>query len=289
MDQSAIKRLAAFVATLSWLAVTSVPSAATAAGDYPPHRAGVKISLDGSFCTSGFGVADPVSGATYALTAGHCGAHGTVRMSGERVGSLLGSSFLCCDRTGADSALYEVPVEEQSATIANVLTTDGSLRGLLIGGLDDSLLSSTIPVVGYHANSSIHDGMKVCSAGAFGGLNCGRVYREDYSYRFGGGRILTGLVCARFAVRSGDSGGPIFSLSHGRARAVGIVSIGGGFDTCFTTIDDALGYWDMGLLVSDGDGFRIASRDDAETEAPERSLRSNLSPLQDRLRHLFGL
>ena len=289
MDQSAIKRSAALFGTLAWLVVVLAPTAAFAAGEYPPHRAGVKISLEDTFCTSGFGVADPLSGATYALTAGHCGAHGTVRMSGERVGSLLGSSFLCCDRTGADSALYDVPADQQSATIANVLTTDGSLRGLLIGGLDDSLLSSTIPVVGYHANSSIYEGMKVCSAGAFGGLNCGRVYREDYSYRFGGGRTLTGLVCARFAVRGGDSGGPIFSLSHGRAKAVGIVSIGGGFDTCFTTIEDALDYWDMGLLVSDGEGFRIASPDEAETEAPEQNLRGNLSPLQDRLRHLFGL
>ncbi len=222
---------------------------------YPPHRAGMEISVAGHRCTSGFGVVDSATGSYYALTAGHCGAHGPVRIGGKRVGSLVGSSFICCRLTNSDSSLYTVSRNEISATVA------GADRNALfsIAGVSVGIPSTAMPVAGYVENSAIRLGQTVCASGAFGGYTCGTVTDTSYRYRFNSGRRLTGLVCFDVPVSDGDSGGPVFTVRQGEAIAVGLVSIGDRAETCFSTIGNALRAWNVDLLVADGNGFAPAS------------------------------
>jgi hypothetical protein len=261
MSRRAIRTLPPLLAALA-----CVPIGIASAGDqgqldspYPPHRAGMRIAIAGHTCTSGFGVADTTTSSLYALTAGHCGGHGRVKISGERVGPVVGSSFICCRLTNSDSSLYGVPAEVTSATI---LKSVGKLPfgggSATIGSPFGSPELSVIPVAGYLENSAIRKGLDVCAVGAFGGYSCGTVTDTRYRYRFSSGRRLTGLACFDDPVSDGDSGGPVFVLRRGEAIAVGIVSIGDGVETCFSTIENALRAWNVDLLVADGDGFEPA-------------------------------
>lgn len=269
-------RFAMAACTVALFAGSGWPAPAAASGfgghgssPFPPYRAGLRLSIGDFWCTSGFPVAERSTGEYFGLTAGHCAAHGTVKVQGRRVGEIVGSRFLCCEISSTDSAEITIPRDEVTATIADVPSSGGLFAGLIqTSTLHSGTFTENVPITGYLANSAIEKGIKVCSLGAFGWLRCGHVTRLDYSYRFHGGRKITGLACARFPVKSGDSGGPVFELEGGEATAVGLVSLGGRHSTCFSPIENALASWNAQLLVADGDGVRPLPSSEAITDSP---------------------
>ncbi len=188
------------------VAITTVrepkPQPMSRLNDFPPWHGGAWILTTDGFkvgaCTSGFGVRNSTS--RYILTAGHCGEIGeTFRdWRGEYIGRMVRK------RVGNDIALISVPSVSNEIEIGSL--TSGQ-RGRVIGW------------------GKVYPGQWVCQSGARtaemdGHALCG------YQVAFEGGLHWNAYYTGSGPpVRSGDSGGPVFSWRlEGGLIALGIVT-----------------------------------------------------------------
>jgi hypothetical protein len=212
----------------------------------------------GSGCTLSFAVRTVKTKAHGVLTAGHCVAtlsggptylvHQTESLPGDDTapGDLLGRVTGSHFRLGpdGDSAFVQLA---RGVHAEPLLFTGGSRS------------HATIPVAGLGALTT---GTKVCYSGAATGEHCGfTVVGGEQTVTFssaGHAKVdishewrATGANCTS---RKGDSGSPVYTLVHGRAYAVGILSGGqakaGGCPFYFTPVSLALHRLGLRLLTS---------------------------------------
>ena len=149
-------------------------------------------SPEGLRCTVGFNVRNS-SGATFALTAGHCTSAATT----WSIGPVVSSSF-----PGNDYGLIRYTDPSQA---------EGGVRGP--GGSLIDIVDAADPSVG----------QEVCAAGNVTGIHCGEVIALNATVNTGQGTV-SGLIQTSLCSEPGDSGGPLYS-GH---TAIGIISGGSG-------------------------------------------------------------
>lgn len=222
---------------------------------YPPYKAGRDILLLNSAtvagnCTSAFDVIikdGPNAGLDQGTTSGHCGPNNRTVTAGPghtiTVGVTNLNSFFCCQPTAPGDAVLIGFANQLDAT-NKLFVTDTLSRSV----------TSKIP------NPGLGVGTHLCKSGLRTGITCGDVdvappvtiFNVSY-YDWETGRDRTkniaNLACFKGNSNSGDSGGPVYDgtgNSPPTAGAGGILSLrrerdGAFYDTCFDTIDNALG------------------------------------------------
>jgi hypothetical protein len=183
--------------------------------DSPPWWGGAAVRTAGGSCSTGFAVVRRFlwwETSRGVLTAEHCAPGGGVQVT-DPTGELVGTAEPAPARRLSDS-LY-------------VPTRSGNR--IYDGGVGVGEFSK--PVVGAVGN---FPGQFVCTSGAFSGVHCNiMTTRTNALFLLSGGSFVSSGVLGTqidgaAAVGSGDSGGPVFTLTGGftQTRAAGLI-VGG--------------------------------------------------------------
>ncbi|MEU7569460.1 S1 family peptidase [Streptomyces fradiae] len=180
----------------------------------------------GGRCSLGFNVRSS-SGATYALTAGHCTEIASTWYTNSGQTSLLGTragtSF-----PGNDYGL--IRHSNASAADGRVYLYNGSYRDITGAG-------------------NAYVGQTVQRSGSTTGLHSGRVTGLNATVNYGGGDIVSGLIQTNVCAEPGDSGGALFAGS----TALGLTSGGSGNcrtggTTFFQPVTEALSAYGVSII-----------------------------------------
>jgi cellulase/cellobiase CelA1 len=160
--------------------------------DSAPYDGGAYISPSpGSWCTAGFGVQNATTGATYLLSAGHCGTLGQVWSTGA--GVPIG------------------PVTERNADHDTMLiSTSTPGDHIYVGGVDDEVRAE---VIGW---TEVVPGQLLCQSGYTSAGELGRPIcdlRVEFHYDDREELVEATQLDGEQAARQGDSGGPVYAVN----------------------------------------------------------------------------
>lgn len=150
-------------------------------------------------CSAGFLARNPVTGAIFVLTAGHCTALGGVWTEGDglRIGPVAAINYPDNDF----GAVYvESPASDPQGVVQVQPPTGSFIEDITVSG--DAVV-----------------GQVICKSGSTTGTTCGPVQQLDFSYD-GGAGVIAGLTLTGMCTRPGDSGGAV----HWGGVAYGLVS-----------------------------------------------------------------
>jgi hypothetical protein len=184
-------------------------------------------------CTSGFSWFGPAN-QQWMITAGHCVPFGndgpllgtTVKTPRMDMGSIQVHSENWNNQTGT------VLFSGQSVNRGDIarVTVNPSVAGRIFSGAAGPT-SETLQVGGLHA--AHRAGNQFCTSGSRSGNHCGWVADwVDGNWRYGNGAVARNVTSASKmgqCVIPGDSGGPAYVASGGKALAYGIISGASGF------------------------------------------------------------
>jgi hypothetical protein len=177
---------------------------ASRSNDSPPWNAGDAIvGSNGNGCTSGFGLRNTRTGATYQLTAGHCGSTNwyNTSFSNQQLNNYVGSTVSGTDVTnGIDAQLIADP--------SDCISWGANGSRIYITGYADAPQGATIWL-----------------EGANGGHQVGTVLGTDWSGAMGSEQLgaMDQISAGPYA---GDSGGPmVYPTGFGPLAAGSIVGI----------------------------------------------------------------
>ncbi|MFR0355361.1 S1 family peptidase [Streptomyces sediminimaris] len=159
------------------------------------------ILSTGGRCSAGFNVTDGKS--DFILTAGHCGATGSIWFADNRGNQQLGTTVRQ-DFPGSDFSLVRYASGRAGAGADVVAIGNGN--GVRITGVGDAAV-----------------GQRVFRSGSTSGLHDGQVKGLDATVNYPEGTV-TGLIETNVCAEPGDSGGPLFS----DGVALGVTSGGSG-------------------------------------------------------------
>jgi hypothetical protein len=145
----------------------------------------------GAFCTLGYTYTG--NGHAYAITAGHCRAHGVIRADSTAAGTMLRAMVDPPHSGGADYGL-----------------------------IDFGTRAVALPYIGSHPVADLHPrprlGQPICHTGAASGQHCGHV-----TDTYGPDQYVTYVTDDMARSIPGDSGGPVWTLRNdGGAEVIGI-------------------------------------------------------------------
>jgi len=186
----------------------------TRQNDSPPWWSGARIYVGGGGCTTGFGVYS--GSAQWMITAAHCASQGSTAYDGAY--DLMGSVGTVIP--GIDTELINL--------------SSPNVGGYMYDGAWNDPNSYAKPVVGRAANFV---GEYVCTSGSYSGVQCDLQINADNESRVINGVNVRSLIRAArtdgsFGAGTGDSGGPVFSVSpsdgYANVTARGGISLGEG-------------------------------------------------------------
>ncbi|WP_143193984.1 trypsin-like serine protease [Micromonospora sp. CB01531] len=213
-----------------------------------PMRGGIRLDVprdDGTVggCTAGFNVRSR-TGTAYLLTAGHCvvgGRHTQVdRTWHQFLGPKIPVSVESTDPVLAENAFpydyaimpYQPGALDRWAYQGGATSTPSLVNYWCVADNPRCTTSRDVAITGYVAYSAIQVGWVVCATGSAYTPKSGEVYVDSGA----GAGYLPGTRCGeitgkgsggidvRICARPGDSGGPLFTESDG--KALGILSNG---------------------------------------------------------------
>jgi hypothetical protein len=197
--------------------------------DANPFYGGATVKTNLGGCTIGFSWTH--EGESYMLTAGHCTSANTdVRMpryGSNKVGKVVKDNW--------NNSTGSVKLSGQS-----YYSGDLSLVKMNSGWKTDPKMyvggpnGSTARVVKGVASRSPKRGDKYCTGGTTTGEQCGwKVTQTKVNVRYRDGQLIRNATYGQrlgICLEEGDSGGPVYTVSHGKVVAKGIISGGGHYD-----------------------------------------------------------
>lgn len=192
------------------LATPGSPQRMTRYNDTPTggHWGGARITSSIRHCTAGFSVVRRSNGARASVTAGHCGGPGTTWRSGSYS---YGTTSVRTNYPDYDQALIT------GSSYGAKIWTDGP------GDTED------VRTVKGGADPSV--GSQICQSGSFTTSLCGiTVHSNSATYCDDDGcttYVMRGTRSGQIVVRSGDSGGPVYTKPGANSATVRGVTFAG--------------------------------------------------------------
>lgn len=212
--------------------------ASTRFNDSIPWYGGDRIVHSPGFCTAAFNTRGQASGTIYALTAGHCGATGTVWKNAN--GAIFGTTGGSINAEGDIDA-------------AGIAVTNGLPR-VFVGTLAST---ATAPVVGYYTSTTHVGELMTVNGSVTGEVRQVTLVDADRCHQFTDVRNCHLSNVAKpgtTIVQHGDSGGPTYQYdSAGDIHALGTyVGFGDNGTMWYQDIYYELSRFNLGILTTSG-------------------------------------
>nr|BFE64480.1 hypothetical protein GCM10020063_090060 [Dactylosporangium thailandense] len=182
------------------------------AADSLPFWGGAAVTVDPNdrqFCSTGFGMRDLSTSATFMLTAGHCGKNNRSVLIGAVWPGTNGNAMGTTAGNNVELDSMKIKTNAGAAIYNNNSTTEFS----------NPVIGSKYPF----------EGQFLCTSGAFSGTRCNAKVGE-VDIEFGDRYPLAQLdsLTSNILAGEGDSGGPVFQVNPQNTRqvyAVGLISM----------------------------------------------------------------